>query len=59
MVRPTHHRRGDPNANGIAAQNLVRLAVLTGDDIWRERADILFDGMLPAAGREHAYACEP
>jgi uncharacterized protein YyaL (SSP411 family) len=38
-----------PNANGVAAQNLVRFSVLTGDDIWRERADILFDGMLPAA----------
>jgi uncharacterized protein len=38
-----------PNPNGVAAQNLVRLAMLTGDDIWRERADILFDGLLPAA----------
>jgi uncharacterized protein YyaL (SSP411 family) len=38
-----------PNPNGIAAQNLVRLAILTGDDIWRERADILFDGLLPTA----------
>jgi hypothetical protein len=38
-----------PNANGIAAQNLVRLAILTGDGIWRERADILFDGLLPEA----------
>jgi uncharacterized protein len=38
-----------PNPSGLAAQNLVRLAVLTGDDIWRERADILFDGLLPIA----------
>jgi hypothetical protein len=38
-----------PNPNGVAAQNLVRLAILTGDDIWRERADILFDGLLPTA----------
>ncbi len=38
-----------PNPSGIAAQNLLRLAVLTGDGIWRERADILFDGLLPAA----------
>ena len=38
-----------PNPIGLAAQNLVRLAVLTGDDIWRERADILFDGLLPIA----------
>ncbi len=38
-----------PNPAGLAAQNLVRLAILTGDDIWRERADILFDGLLPVA----------
>ncbi|HMA71374.1 MAG TPA: thioredoxin domain-containing protein [Xanthobacteraceae bacterium] len=38
-----------PNPNGVAAQNLIRLAVLTGDEIWRERADILFDGLLPIA----------
>jgi uncharacterized protein len=38
-----------PNPNGVAAQNLVRLATLTGDNIWRERADILFDGLLPTA----------
>jgi uncharacterized protein len=44
-----------PNPVGIAAQNLVRLAVLTGDDIWRERADILFDGLLPIAA-ENMYS---
>jgi len=38
-----------PNASGLAAQNLTRLAILSGDDIWRERADILFDGLLPIA----------
>jgi uncharacterized protein len=38
-----------PNANAIAAQNLVRLAALTGDDAWRARADRLFDGLLPLA----------
>ena len=38
-----------PNPSGVAAQNLVRLAILSGDDIWRERADILFDGLLPIA----------
>ncbi len=43
-----------PNPVGLAAQNLVRLAVLTGDDIWRERADILFDGVLPIAA-ENMY----
>jgi uncharacterized protein YyaL (SSP411 family) len=46
-----------PNPNGIAAQNLVRLAILTGDDIWRERADILFDGLLPGAAESmHLHA---
>jgi uncharacterized protein YyaL (SSP411 family) len=38
-----------PNPAGLAAQNLTRLATLSGDDIWRERADILFDGLLPIA----------
>jgi uncharacterized protein YyaL (SSP411 family) len=38
-----------PNPNAIAAQNLVRLAVLAGDDAWREAADRLFDGILPLA----------
>jgi uncharacterized protein YyaL (SSP411 family) len=38
-----------PNPNAIAAQNLVRLAALTGDPAWRERADRLFDGVLAEA----------
>jgi uncharacterized protein YyaL (SSP411 family) len=38
-----------PNANALAAQNLVRLAALTGNDTWREKADRLFDGLLPIA----------
>jgi uncharacterized protein YyaL (SSP411 family) len=40
-----------PNANALAAQNLVRLAVLTGDETWRARADRLFDGLLPVAAQ--------
>ncbi len=40
-----------PNANGLAAQNLVRLAALTGDDGWRARVDRLFDGLLPIASQ--------
>ena len=48
-----------PNPNGVAAQNLVRLAILTGDGIWRERADILFDGLLPEAAAKHVPPCEP
>jgi uncharacterized protein YyaL (SSP411 family) len=39
-----------PNPNALQAQNLVRLAVLTGDDRYHERADRLFDGLLPLAG---------
>jgi uncharacterized protein YyaL (SSP411 family) len=38
-----------PNANALIAQNLVRLALITGDARWRERADRLFDGLLPLA----------
>ena len=38
-----------PNANALAAQNLVRLAALTGHDAWRARVDALFDGLLPIA----------
>jgi uncharacterized protein YyaL (SSP411 family) len=40
-----------PNPNGIAAQNLVRLAALTGDDHWRQRTDALFDRLLPGAAQ--------
>jgi uncharacterized protein YyaL (SSP411 family) len=40
-----------PNPNAIAAQNLVRLAAFTGDPVWRERADILIEGVLAAADR--------
>src|SRR5581483_6040688 len=28
-----------PNHNAVAAQNLIRLSVLTGEDVWREKAD--------------------
>jgi uncharacterized protein len=38
-----------PNANALAVQNLVRLAAITGDDGWREKADRLFDGIIPTA----------
>jgi uncharacterized protein len=38
-----------PNPNGIAAQNLFRLAILTGDESWRRKADVLFAGLLPTA----------
>src|SRR5262249_9166846 len=38
-----------PNPNAVAAQNLIRLALLAGDDAWREAVDRLFDGLLPIA----------
>jgi len=44
-----------PNPNGLAAQNLIRLGVLTGDDQWRRKADALLDALLPAAA-ENLYS---
>jgi hypothetical protein len=38
-----------PNHDGITAQNLTRLAMLTGNATWRAKADALFDGLLPIA----------
>ena len=38
-----------PNPNAITAQNLLRLAVLSGEHSWRERADRLFDDVLASA----------
>jgi uncharacterized protein YyaL (SSP411 family) len=50
IVRP-HSTVDDaiPNHNGLIAQNLVRLAVLTGDDRYRVKADAMFDAILPRA----------
>jgi uncharacterized protein len=51
LLRP-HSTTDDatPNANAVAAQNLVRLAVLSGEDKWRAQADRLIDSILSAAG---------
>jgi hypothetical protein len=51
VLRP-HSTSDDatPNHNAVAAGNLVRLAVLAGDDAYRERADRLTDNILSAAG---------
>jgi uncharacterized protein YyaL (SSP411 family) len=38
-----------PNPNGIAADNLVRLAVFTGDESFRAKADRLISGVLSEA----------
>ena len=50
LLRP-HSTADDasPNPNAVAAQNLVRLAVLSGDDKWRDKADTLLEGILSAA----------
>jgi uncharacterized protein len=40
-----------PNPNSVAAQNMVRLAALSGDDQWRAKADRLIESILSAAER--------
>jgi len=52
LLRP-HSTADDatPNPNAVAAQNLVRLALLSGDDQWRDKADRLIQGILSAAER--------
>ena len=52
LMRP-HSTADDatPNPNSVAAQNLVRLAVLSGDDKWRDRADCLIESILSASGQ--------
>ena len=45
-----------PNPNALAAQNLVRLAVFTGQHVWRDKADRLFDGIVASAGRKSVRA---
>ena len=50
IVRPSLTRDDAlPNPNGVQAQSLIRLALLTGDDSYRERADKLLEGLLPLA----------
>ena len=52
LMRP-HSTSDDatPNPNAVAAGNLLRLAVLAGDDAFRARADRLFDHILAASAR--------
>jgi uncharacterized protein YyaL (SSP411 family) len=50
VVRPsTTMDDATPNPNAVVAYNLLRLAILTGDDAWRSAADRLFDGLIPIA----------
>jgi uncharacterized protein len=44
-----------PNPNSLAAQNLIRLAVVTGQHAWRDKVDQLFDGIVATAG-ENLFA---
>jgi len=44
-----------PNPNALAAQNLIRLAVFTGQHAWRDKADGLFEGIAASAG-ENLFA---
>ncbi len=52
LLRP-HSTADDatPNANALAAQNLIRLAALTGDRALRDQADRLMEGILAANAR--------
>jgi uncharacterized protein YyaL (SSP411 family) len=43
-----------PNHNAVAAQNLIRLALLAGNDIWRDKADRLLAAIAPLAA-ENLY----
>ena len=38
-----------PNHNAVAAQNLIRLATLAGEDSWREKADRIIAAVAPQA----------
>lgn len=56
VVRPdTTSDDAVPNHHGIIAQNLLRLAVATGDARWRTRADRLFEAVIPLAA-QNAFA---
>jgi hypothetical protein len=52
VLRP-HSTADDatPNHNAIAAQNLVRLALYTGDHKWRDKADRLIENILSVVGK--------
>jgi uncharacterized protein YyaL (SSP411 family) len=50
VIRPASTAdEATPNHNAVAAHNLVRLAVLAGDDRWREKADRLIAAIAPQA----------
>ena len=50
VIRPASTAdEATPNHNAVAAQNLIRLAVLSGDDRWRDKADRLIATVAPQA----------
>jgi uncharacterized protein len=50
VIRPASTAdEATPNHNAVAAGNLIRLAVLAGDDAWREKADRLIAAIAPQA----------
>ncbi len=50
VVRPAATSdEATPNHNAVAAQNLIRLAVLAGDDLWRDKADRIISAIAPQA----------
>jgi uncharacterized protein YyaL (SSP411 family) len=50
VIRPASTAdEATPNHNAVAAQNLIRLSLLTGDDQWRDKADRLIAAIAPAA----------
>jgi uncharacterized protein len=56
VVRPSATSdEATPNPNAVAAQNLIRLAIFTGQHAWRDKADRLFAGMAASAG-ENLFA---
>ncbi len=55
VIRPASTAdEATPNHNAVAAQNLIRLAVLAGDDSWRHKAHRLIAAVAPAAA-ENLY----
>ena len=50
VVRPAATTdEATPNHNAVAAGNLIRLALVAGDDTWREKADRLIASIAPQA----------
>jgi uncharacterized protein len=58
VVRPNPTAdEATPNANALCAQNLIRLAALTGEAAWLVRADRLIEVLRPAASANPFMHC--